>query len=519
MQIEVLWLSARSATVALKDGGLYATRRPYALLLNGKPCGEARTVVASLYDLLPDTRYELAAMNGELMVGAVLFTTKREFFTLNARDFGAVGDGIHNDTGAIQAAITSCPPESRVLIPKGTYLVSPLFLKSHIRLELAEGATLLLNGKREVTPILPGRIESWDEYSEYNLGTWEGNPLTSYASLLTGVGVDDVELYGRGALDGAGPLAEWWQNPKRKRGAWRGRLLFLNRCRDVTVQGLTFRNSPSWTIHPYFSRGLRFLSIVSAAPANSPNTDGFDPESCTDVLLAGARLSTGDDCIAIKSGKLYMGAKYRTPCERIEIAHCLMEDGHGGVTIGSEMSGGVNDVHVHDCEMRRTDRGLRIKTRRGRGQQGVIDGVRFERVRMESVPSPFVVNAFYFCDPDGHSEYVQSREPAPVDERTPAIGSLAFRHVEARSCVTCAGFFLGLPERKIDSVELENVRFTFLPTGKPAVPAMADGVPAVARQGLIAENVRRIRCRNVSILERESDRLLGRNVDEIIWED
>ena len=138
---------------------------------------------------------------------------------------------------------------------------------------------------------------------------------------------------------------------------------------------------------------------------------------------------------------------------------------------------------------------------------------------MENVKSPFVVNAFYYCDPDGHSEYVQSSAPEPVDERTPAIGSLSFRHVEARGCVTCAGFFLGLPERKIDSIVLEHVRFTFLPTGKPAAPAMADGVQAVARQGLIAENVRRIRCRNVSIFEREGDRLQGRNVAAIAWED
>lgn len=512
MEMKILFRSARSVTCQLADGGLYETMQPYRLTLNGQDAGQATTVVTSLYGLWPDTGYSLQAWQGDVLAAEVSFHTAEESFTMNVRQFGAVGDGVHDDTSAIQAAITCCPRQGRVLIPAGQYRVKPLFLKSHISLEVQQGAVLQLERDRSLFPVLPGMIQSTDEKDDYNLGTWEGNPLDMFGSLFTGVEVKDVTIYGQGIADGMAQESDWWVEHRTRRGAWRPRLLYLCRCKHVTVQGMTFRNSPAWNLQPYFSQNLKFLNVSVQAPASSPNTDGFDPESCKDILVAGAHFSLGDDCIALKAGKLYMGQTYATPCENIEIVHCLMENGHGGVTVGSEMAGGVKHVRVRDCVMRNTDRGLRVKTRRGRGRNGVIDDIVFDHVEMQQVGAPFVVNCLYFCDPDGHTEYVQSLAPQPVDQRTPYVGSIAFRHVNATG-VSCAGYFLGLPEQPIHKVTMEHVNIACAPDAKPMQPAMADCVPKCVRKGIVAENVRKVILRDVMITGCDGDTVETRNAE------
>ena len=513
-EIKKLFVSGRSITIELPDGGLYNTKKPYQLLLNGQEIGTADTVVHSIYGLWPDTKYVLKAFDGAKEVGRIAFKTEEESYTLNVRRFGAVGDGIHDDTPAIQAAINCCPPKGRVLIPAGDYKVLPIFLKSHVRIEVQKGATLWLENDRWKFPILPGITLSTDETTDLNLGSWEGNPLDMFAAMISAYDVEDVVLYGEGMLDGQGNKGDWWGNHRIRRGAWRPRMFFVNRCENVTVQGISFRNSPAWNLQPYFSKNLKFLNINVTAPADSPNTDGFDPESCEHMLLAGAHFSLGDDCIAIKAGKLYMGATYKTPTSDLEVSHCLMENGHGGLTCGSEMAGGVNKVYLHDCLMRNTDRGLRIKTRRGRGEQGVIDDILFENVVMERVGTPYVVNCLYFCDPDGKTEYVQSREKQPVDERTPRIGRIAFRNVTATD-VTCAGYFLGLPEKPIECVEMENVSISCAEDAKPMAPAMACGVEQVTRKGLVAINVDKVVMKNVTITGQDGVKLECENVGEV----
>ena len=519
MNLKCLFVSGRSAALQIEDGGLYETLKPYRLVVFGEDRGAVTKVITSVYGLWPDTDYTAEVYDGETLVGSVNFRTLHESYTLNVRRFGAVGDGVHDDTTAIQTAITCCPPDGRVLIPRGSYLITPLFLKSHIRIEFAKGAELLLQTDRSLFPILPGRIESTDETDEYNLGSWEGNPLDMYAAMITGVNVEDVCIYGEGIIDGQAQIGDWWVNPKVRRGAWRGRLLFLNRCRNINVQGVKFCNSPAWNLHPYFSDDLKFLDISVNAPANSPNTDGFDPESCRHVMLAGAHFSLGDDCIAIKSGKIYMGSTFKTPCEDIDIAHCLMENGHGGVTVGSEMAGGVVHVRVHDCLMRNTDRGLRVKTRRGRGKDGVIDDIVFEHVKMERVVSPVVINCLYYCDPDGHSEWVQSREKQPVDDSTPRVGCIIFRHVRAEKCGACAGYFLGLPERPIEEVLLEDVVFTFDDHPKSMAPAMAEGVEECTRRGLIAKYVDQVILRGVTFDGQDGEAVDCEQVGQVTIED
>ncbi len=483
----------------LNGAGDYFLPSPVRLRLNGADLGEEKRSVISLFDLLPETDYSLVMSGDGADPVTLSFRTDAESFSLDVRRFGAVGDGEKDDTSALQAAILSCPPGGRVFVPAGRYVTAPLFLKSHITLELQKGAVLAMATDRSRYPVLPGVTYPTGAGSDLLLGSWEGNPLDTFASALTGIGVEDVRIIGEGVVDGRAQESDWWAEPKLRVGAFRGHLLFLRDCRGVAVQGLTFRNSPSWNIHPMFSRDLSFLNITVEAPADSPNTDGFDPESCDGVRLFGAVFSVGDDCIAIKSGKIWAGRELRVPCQHVEIAWCAMLDGHGGVTVGSELAGGVRHVRVHHCWMRGNDRGLRIKTRRGRGQFAVADDIRFEDVRMEGVRMPMVVNCLYFCDPDGHSPWVQSREPQPVDETTPTVGSIVFERVRASACEACAGYILGLPERPVESVTVKDCSFSFIPDAPPRVPAMADGVPKIHNQGIVARFIRELKVENVKM--------------------
>lgn len=516
MKLSVIFQTARCAAFLIEDGSVFEAEGEYEVFLNGKPEKQTRRTIFSLYDLKPDTAYEAAVeRNGER--ASCSFRTDYEFVTLNVKDFGAKGDGESDDTLFIQAAIMACPRDSRVRIPKGVYRIASLFLKSHIRIELEEGAVLSAFTDRKRFPVFPGMVESWDEKGEYNLGTWEGNPLPMFSGIITGVEAEDVIIYGRGMIEGNASKEEdnWWYQPKVMRTAFRPRMIFLNRCSNITVQGITVRNSPSWNIHPYFSEHLRFIDLTVLNPADSPNTDGLDPESCRDVEIAGVYFSLGDDCIAVKSGKIYMGAKYKTPSEDIRIYQCCMRDGHGSITIGSEMAGGVKNLTVKDCLFLHTDRGLRIKTRRGRGKDAVIDGIVFENIRMDHVMTPFVINSFYFCDPDGHTEYVRTKKALPADERTPDIRTLTFRDIEASNCHVAAAFFYGLPEKKIEKIELKNIHVTYAENPKTDVPAMMEGIGPMAKKGIFAGNIKELSMENVVIEGQDGEALETENVDKI----
>lgn len=517
MDIKLIMKSARSAVLELADGGIYRTEENYDILVNGVVVKKAETVITSLYDLKPETEYEVTVKkeDGSVM-GSLHFKTDYEFVTLNVKDFGAKGDGVQDDTKYIQAAILSCPKESRVLVPKGTYKITSLFLKSNLRLEIAKGAELKAETDRYAFPKFPALIQSYDETDEYNLGTWEGNPLPMFAGIITGIDVENVLLYGEGTINGSGSKENWWKNPKVMVGAFRPRLFFINHCKGITLQGVKFCNSPSWTLHPYFSDDLKFYNVIVENPSDSPNTDGLDPESCKNIEIAGVRFSLGDDCIAVKSGKIYMGKKHKTPSENIRIRQCLMENGHGAVTIGSEMAGGVKNLTVEECLFCHTDRGLRIKTRRGRGEDAVLDQITFKKIKMDHVMTPFVVNSFYFCDPDGKTEYVQSREWMPVDDRTPYIKCLNFVDIEAKNCHVAAAHFDGLPEQKIDEIYMENITVTYAENPKCDVPAMSEGVEKCSLKGIWANNVKKLTLKNVSITGQQGAEITLNGVDELV---
>lgn len=517
MDIRLIMKTARSVTFELNDGGIYKTVETYRLFLNHMEYKLTDTVIVSIFDLKPNTEYVLDVQNKEgKVVGSLSFKTDEEFVTINVKELGAAGDGVSDDTGFIQAAIMACPPKSRVLIPKGKYSITSIFLKSGINLEIAKDAELLAQTDRNRFAKFPGMIESYDEQDEYNLGTWEGNPLPMFAGIITGIGVSDVKIYGEGTVNGCASHDNWWHNEKVMVGAFRPRMLFLNRCERIQVQGLTICNSPAWNIHPYFSNDLIFSNLNIQNPQKSPNTDGLDPESCKNVEILGVHFSLGDDCIAVKSGKVYMGKKYKTPSENIHVYQCLMENGHGAVTVGSEIGAGVRSMVVEKCRFSHTDRGLRIKTRRGRGKDSILDEIVFRDIEMDHVMTPFTANAFYFCDPDGRTEYVQSRDVYPVSDETPEMRRFLFENIHAVNCHVAAAFFEGLPEQKIEKIEMRNCSISFADETKTDVPIMSNGVDACSKKGIHATNVRQLILDNVVIEGNVGEPIELQGVDEVV---
>ena len=243
------------------------------------------------------------------------------------------------------------------------------------------------------------------------------------------------------------------------------------------------------------------MNIRISNPDDSPNTDGFDPESCTDVLLIGTEISVGDDCIAIKSGKYYMSRYHFRRTSGIEIRNCNLMRGHGSVTLGSEAASGVENVRVSKCIFDRTDRGVRIKTRRGRGERSVLDDLVIDNVVMDRVHMPLTVNMFYFCDPDGHSDYVQNQEARPVDEMTPVVGTIRLQNVECRGADASFVCVCGLPERPVGGIILDGVKVSFLPEEerKPQNPVMMDNFPDMSGVSMYLKNVEDVEIKDVVI--------------------
>lgn len=516
MELKLAAKTGRSIVIELTDSGKFYTDKKYEIFVNGDKFMDGEKVITTLNNLKPDTEYQISvAYQGEEVV-PITVKTDWEFVTLNVKDFGAHGDGEHDDTNAIQCAIMACPKDSRVLVPDGIYKISSIFLKSNLTLELAKGAVLSAFTEREKFPVLPGVIENYEENDEYNLGSWEGNPLDMFSAIVTGINVENVVITGEGIIDGNASFENWWKDVRVRKIAWRPRLFFINHCKNITMHGITVQNSPSWTLHPYFSQDLKFIDVKIKNPANSHNTDGLDPESCTNVLVLGVYISVGDDCIAIKSGKIYMGKKHKIPTSNMIVRQCCMRDGHGAVTVGSEIAAGVKDVHIIDCLFMNTDRGLRVKTRRGRGKDSVLDDISFENIDMDNVMTPFVVNSFYFCDPDGKTEYVASKEPLPVDDRTPSINRLLFKNINAKNCHVAGAYIYGLPEQKIGRVTFENIDVTYAADAKSGVAAMMLGCEEASRKGIVVNNIKELVLKNVKVSGCDGDQVVAGNVDNIV---
>ena len=510
--IKTLFVSSSSACFEWENDLPYYTKEEYTVYLNGEKRIASNTNVFSLFGLTPDTEYVITTSYCDRKH---IFRTAKDSVVVNVCDFGAIGDGITEDTVSIQTAINCLPKGAKLYFPAGTYLTSPLCLKSHITLELAEGATILGHTDTKKYPVVPGHTLDMASGNEIEFGSWEGNSVRMHQALIFAEYAEDITIIGPGTIDGNAQNSIWWQNPKAEIA--RPRLLFFNRCDGIRVHGITAQNSASWQLHPYYSQNIDFLDISIFAPKDSPNTDAIDPESCDVVNIIGCKFSVGDDCIAIKSSKIDMAKKYKTPANRHTIRNCIMQFGHGAVTLGSEMSGGVTNLTVNRCVFKQTDRGLRIKTRRGRGKYAIIDGVLFENIKMEGVLTPIAINMWYnCCDPDRFSEYVWSRDALPVDDRTPYLGEFTFRNMECTDCEAAACYCDGLPERPIKSITFENISFSFAENARPANPIMKNFVEPACKLGMYFDNIEALVIKNVSVNGAEGDEIIANHVGKII---
>ncbi len=513
MKFHCLYVSSVSACFELENTSPYYSEDTFDVIVNGAPAlTGVRTNVFSLFDLKPGTEYFVTVGEDSLS-----FTTAAETGCISARDFGAKGDGVTDDTACLQAAIDCCPKGGRLTVLAGTYFTRPLVLKSNMTLELKKDAILLGDPVEDHYPLLPGSVMDAETGEELHFTSWEGDPFPGRQSFISAHYAENIQIVGQGVIDGNAVNGDWWVDVKKRKTA-RPKLVWLNKCENVTFHGITGRNSACWNFHPFFSKNIFFYNTAVEAPKDSPNTDGTDPESCDNVQYIGMRFSVGDDAIAIKAGKVYMGMKYKTPATNHLVRNCLMEFAHGAMTLGSEMSGGVKDLKVSQCYFKHTDRGLRIKTRRGRGKYAIIDGVEFSNIYMENVMAPIVMNMYYFCDPDGHEKIVWDKEPHPVDDTTPYLGKFTFRDMECVDCEWAAGWFYGLTEQPIGSVTIENVNFTIKEDASTGQPAMMDYVEPSSRRGLYFNCVKQVHLKNVTVSGQVGEAAAYENVDEVTVE-
>ncbi|MBN2147744.1 MAG: glycoside hydrolase family 28 protein, partial [Anaerolineales bacterium] len=248
----------------------------------------------------------------------------------NVRQFGAMADGQTLDSGSIQTALDACAERGggTVYLPAGKYVTGSLFLHDNTTIYLDAGATILGSENPADYPVIHSR--------------WEGKHQETYAPLIGGVNLQNIAISGRGTIDGRGAM--WWKAKKEQTLAHpRPRLISFSDCNNVLIEGITAINSPSWTINPVHCQNVTIHAITIINPADSPNTDGINPDSCRLVHISDCYVSVGDDCITIKSGTEYERPDRYAPCRDITITNCTLERGHGGVVIGSEMSGGVKN--------------------------------------------------------------------------------------------------------------------------------------------------------------------------------
>ncbi|WP_207493702.1 glycoside hydrolase family 28 protein [Aridibaculum aurantiacum] len=334
--------------------------------------------------------------------------------------YGAVGDGKTINTEAFRKAIEVCNKEGggRVVVPVGNFLTGPIHLKSNVNLHVSKGATISFSTKPE-------------DYLPLVFTRWEGVELMGYSPLIYAFEQNNIAITGQGTLDGMANATNWWpwkgqtqygfvkgqpsQVDKDKRAALfkmaedgvpvserkfgtgsylRPQFVQPYRCNNVLIEGVTIINSPMWILNPVLCNNVTIQGVT--VTSNGPNNDGCDPESCKNVLIKDCYFNTGDDCIAIKSGRNADGRRINVPSENIIVQGCKMANGHGGVVIGSEISGGVRNVFAEDCNMSspELDRALRIKTNTARG--GVIENIYMRNVTVGQVAEQvFIATMFY----------------------------------------------------------------------------------------------------------------------------
>ena len=423
--------------------------------------------------------------------------TRPAFF--NVQDHNAIGDGLTSNTHAIQETIDAASRAGggTVIVPAGQYVTGSLFLHDNITLQVDAGATLLGSKKVNDYPLIMLR--------------WEGITQLSHAALITGEGLRNIAVTGRGTIDGRGRY--WWVMHRAKTLAHpRPRLISFSNCTNVLIEDLMLVDSPAWTIHPVRCENVTVTKVTIINPPDSPNTDGINPDSCRNVHISNCHIDVGDDCITLKAGIEHESPELRAPCENVTISDCTMVHGHGGVVIGSEMSGDVRNVVISNCVFVGTDRGIRMKSRRGRG--GIIEDIRATNIVMMDVLCPFTMNLYYHINARG-DPHVADKAPQPINSGTPIIRRIHFSHITAQRAQYAAAFLYGLPEMPLEEVSFDDVSISLAEDARAGEPEMADDMPAMQRAGFFARNVRSLRLCHVTIHHQLGQPLLIEDANEV----
>lgn len=315
----------------------------------------------------------------------------------NLTEFGAIGDGVTVNTRAFEMAVVAVAKAARkkggaqLNVPAGTWLTAPFNLTSHMTLFLAEDAVILGIDDQKYWPLMP-------PLPSYGKGREHLGPR--YGSLIHGQHLRDVVITGHnGTINGQGQT--WWTNYKQKLlNNTRGPLVQIMWSRDIVISNITLRDSPFWTLHPYDCKNITIKNVTILAPVTgAPNTDGIDPDSCQDVVIEDCYISVGDDGIAIKSGWDQYGISYGRPSKNILIRNLIVRSMvSAGVSIGSEMSGGVSNVTIENVLVWSSRRAVRIKTSPGRG--GYVRQITYKNITFDNVRVGIVIKTDYNEHPD-----------------------------------------------------------------------------------------------------------------------
>ena len=385
----------------------------------------------------------------------------------NVLDHGVVPDGTTKNTAALARVIAEIKAAGggTLYFPPGRYLTGSVHLESNLTLHLEAGAVLLYSGDPADSPLV--------------LSRWEGTSAWTHGPLLYANGKENITITGRGTIDGQGQ--NWWwpersSDPQRvarnqaAREAWRAiyakihagepftredfelpakfirpSLIVPYECKNLLIEGVTITNSPMWLLHTIYCENItvRGVSFIS----HGPNGDGYDIDSCRNVRISDCYFDTGDDCIVIKSGRDADGRRVGRPTELVTITNCVMHRGHGAVVIGSEMSGGIRDITASNIVCRGTDRGIRLKTQRGRG--AVVENLRFDNWVIIDAPREAI-----------HITSNYSRLPEePKSERTPVFRNIAISNVTVVNARQVLGI-AGLPEQAIEQLRITDLKGT-----------------------------------------------------------
>jgi polygalacturonase len=357
--------------------------------------------------------------------------------TCDVRTYGAKGDGATRDTAAIQAAIDACAQKGggTVRLTAGTYVSAPIVLRTNITLQLDKGATLLGSPDHDDYP----------PKTEFHLP--DAQPL------IGATDAENVSITGEGTIDGNG--ASWWKAAHSNgdhgilgSGHPRPKLVIFDHCKHVRVEGVTVQNSPMWQLVPYYSDDVTIRNVRILAPYPSPNTDAIDPFSSSNVLIDHVYADVGDDNVAIKSGPINSPGP-DSPSTNITIRDCTFLHGHG-VSVGSELSGGANNVLAERITFNGTDNGIRVKANRDRGHD--VSHLVFRDLTMTDVKNAIIISEYYpkVLPPADEA-------PQPVGRLTPHFHDITIENVTATGS-TVAGAIAGLPESPVENVVLRNVK-------------------------------------------------------------